>query len=137
MSDCHFALVDIKPRRLDYARQIAERILAKGFHPVPYGDLPPHLAAINRAQIAVQELAVRVVQERDPERVFQAMTLDPLTAMSCTLDQIREMTIELLEAHRALGLLSALDGKKLNPRAIMFDRKSDNPGLHVNPGSVS
>jgi alpha-galactosidase len=38
-------------------------------------------------------------QQADPELVFQAMCLDPLTASILTLDEIRSMTRELLEAH--------------------------------------
>lgn len=72
-----------------------------GIQPVHAGRLPPHLAAINRQQLAVQELSVLAVQQKDPEMVFQAMALDPLTGMSCTLDQIRAMTIELMQAHAA------------------------------------
>lgn len=70
-----------------------------GIQPIAMGALPAHLAAINKIQLNVQELAVRAVQTGDPELVFQAMALDPLTAMSCTLDQIRAMTRELMAAH--------------------------------------
>ena len=70
-----------------------------GIQPVRVGKLPMHLAAINTGQLAVQELAVKSVQTGNPEVVFQAMCLDPLTAMSCTLDEIRAMTIELMKAH--------------------------------------
>ncbi|MDA3957502.1 alpha-galactosidase [Oceanispirochaeta sp.] len=71
-----------------------------GIQPIKTGALPPHLAGINKAQLNVQELAVLAVQTGDPEYVFQAMALDPLTAMSCTLDEIRAMTRELLVAHK-------------------------------------
>lgn len=47
----------------------------------------------------MQELAVKAVQTKDSELVFQAMCLDALTAMSCTLDEIRAMTIEFMRAH--------------------------------------
>jgi alpha-galactosidase len=70
-----------------------------GIQPVHVGRIPDHLAAINSMQLSVQELAVKAVQTRDPELVFQAMALDPLTAMSCTLDQIRAMTRELMQSH--------------------------------------
>ena len=61
-------------------------------------------------------LTYEPVFERDPERVFQAMMMDPLTAMSCTPDQIRAMTIELLEAHREFTPI--LKGKSLAPNLI-------------------
>ncbi|MBI9102665.1 MAG: alpha-galactosidase [Spirochaetales bacterium] len=72
---------------------------ANGIQPVRIGKLPHHLAAINSNQLAVQELAVEAVHTGDPELVFQAMAMDPLTGMSCTLDEIRTMTIELMKAH--------------------------------------
>ena len=53
-------------------------------------------------QINHQRLAVEATLERDPEKVFQAMALDPLTGAVCTLDEIRAMTRELMAAHAAL-----------------------------------
>lgn len=93
---------------------------------------PPHLAAINSAQIAVQELAVRAVQEKDPERVFQAMAMDPLCAMSCTLDEIRAMTRELMAAHRQY--IPILDGKELADKKVMYTHKQQDKEKHIDPG---
>lgn len=107
-----------------------------GMHPLRVGALPPHLAAINTAQINVQRLAVRAVLERDPERVFQAMALDPLTAMSCTLDQIRAMTAELMEAHATMGLLDVLEGRAVRPRALMYEKKTTDAEEHVDPAEA-
>jgi alpha-galactosidase len=72
---------------------------ARGIEPLAVGDIPDHLAAINQTQINVQRLAVKATLESDPETVFQAMALDPLTAAVGTLDEIRAMTAELLAAH--------------------------------------
>jgi alpha-galactosidase len=105
-----------------------------GMQPVRVGALPPHLAAINRAQLAVQELAVRAVQERNPERVFQAMALDPLTAMSCTLDQIRAMTRELMEAHRPY--IPVFEGRLPSDRKVMYTLKQTDKEIHVDPGEA-
>ena len=105
-----------------------------GLQPVRIGSLPPHLAAINRAQIAVQELAVRAVFEQDSERVFQAIAMDPLCAMSCTLDQIRDMTCELLEAHRPYLPDDAYT--TLKPAKQMYKFKQDDREIHVDPGEV-
>ncbi len=105
-----------------------------GLQPIRVGALPPHLAAINRAQIAVQELAVRSVLERDPEMVFQAMALDPLCAMSCTLDQIRAMTCELMSAHR--DYVSIFDGAIPADRLIMHTRKQKDKEEHIDPGQA-
>jgi alpha-galactosidase len=105
-----------------------------GMRPLKYGSLPPHLAALNRAQIAVQELAVKAVQEKSTERVFQAMAMDPLCAMSCTLDQIREMTIELLDAHREY--IPVLDGVNLEGKVVMHAGDYHEKEAHHDPGEA-
>ena len=72
-----------------------------GIHPCAVGKLPPQLAALCRSNVAVQRLAVKGAIENDLERVRQAIKLDPLTAASCTLDEIDEMVDRLLEANAA------------------------------------
>jgi alpha-galactosidase len=49
----------------------------------------------------------------DPELLFSAIAMDPLTAAALSLKQIRDMTSELLEAQREL--LSQFGGKSLRP----------------------
>ncbi|MHA7984466.1 alpha-galactosidase [Rathayibacter sp. CAU 1779] len=73
-----------------------------GVQPTAIGDLPPQLAALNRTNIGVQNLAVRAALTGDRENVYHAVALDPLTAALLTLDEIRAMTDELLAAHDAL-----------------------------------
>jgi len=126
-------LIDNLPA--EAAVEVPIHVDKNGLQPIRVGELPPHLAAINRAQIAPQELAVRAVQERDPERVFQAMALDPLCAMSCTLDQIRAMTRELLEAHREYT--PVLKGKSLAEKPIMYSAKTDKAEQHIDPGELN
>lgn len=74
---------------------------SEGLKPEVFGNLPEHLAAINRNQANVQRLAVLAAESMDPEIVFQAMCLDPLTSAVLSLDDIRQMTQELLVAHEA------------------------------------
>jgi alpha-galactosidase len=69
-----------------------------GINPCFVGDLPPHLAAINRSNIAVQELAVRAALKVDREGAFHAIALDPLTAAVLSLEEIRQMVDEMFEA---------------------------------------
>ena len=90
-----------------------------GVQPIKVGEIPEHLAAINRTQVNVQKLAVLASQEADPEIVFQAMCMDPLTATILTLDEIREMTRELLEAHSSY-LPEEFEGKTLTSKALMY-----------------
>ena len=53
---------------------------AEGIHPTWVGALPAQCAALNMSNVAVQELAVQAVLERDREAPFHACALDPLTA---------------------------------------------------------
>lgn len=69
-----------------------------GVHPCYVGDLPSQCAALNRARIAGDELAVKAALELDRRAAEQAVALDPLTATVCTLDQIHDMVDELFVA---------------------------------------
>lgn len=69
-----------------------------GIHPMAVGELPPQLAALNRSNIAVQELAVRGVLERDREHALHAVMLDPLTAAALPLADTRAMFEEMWRA---------------------------------------
>ena len=102
-----------------------------GVRPLKVGRLPLHLAAINRMQINVQELAVQATLEQDAEGVFQAMCLDPLTASICTLDQIRAMTAELLEAHQKF--IPAFQGQSLSSKPVMVGSVSAEIEPHHDP----
>ena len=79
--------------------EVACSVDKNGLQPLRFGPLPEHLAAINRKQASVQHLAVIAAESMDPEVVFQAMCLDPLTSTVLCLDDIRSMTRELLSAH--------------------------------------
>jgi alpha-galactosidase len=70
-----------------------------GLHPCHVGDLPAQLAAINRTNVNVQELAVQSFLERDRDAAFQACALDPLAAATVGLDDLKKMTAELFEAN--------------------------------------
>ena len=72
-----------------------------GLHPTFVGDLPPHLAAMNQSNISVQSLAADAAFHADPEMVFWAIAMDPLTSSVLTLKEIRDMTAELFQAEAA------------------------------------
>jgi alpha-galactosidase len=80
---------------------------ARGIHPCYVGELPPQCAALNRSNIAVQELAVQAVMDADREAAYHAVALDPLTAACLSLPKIREMFDEMWEAEQ--DLLSYFD----------------------------
>jgi len=110
-------LIDNLPRGA--CVEVPCRVDRNGIQPLPVGRLPEHLAAINRNQINVQQLAVMAAEQGDPELVFQAMCMDPLTAAILTLDEIRAMTIELLEAHRPY-LPEHMRDRELAPKPLLY-----------------
>ncbi len=71
---------------------------AEGVHPTFVGPLPAQCAALNMSNIAVQELAVQAVLDRDREAAFHACALDPLTAAVVPLPKVRQMFDELWAA---------------------------------------
>ncbi len=66
--------------------------------PTKVGKMPSQLAALNRTNINVQELIVEAALTGNTEAVHYAVLLDPLTAAVCTLEQIRALVNEMLEA---------------------------------------
>ncbi len=102
-----------------------------GIQPMHYGFLPAHCAALNTTQINVQRLAVAATLNGDPERLFQAMALDPLTSMSCTLDEIRSMTRELMKAHKPY--IPCMKGKLPEKKKVMYTATADSVERHIDP----
>jgi alpha-galactosidase len=78
--------------------EVACLVDKNGIRPTVAGALPPQLAALNRAMINVQELAVFGSLKGDCEAIQHAVMMDPLTAAVCTLPQIRSMVDELFTA---------------------------------------
>jgi alpha-galactosidase len=50
--------------------------------------------------MAVHELVVQALLERDRQSALYALMLDPLTAAVCSLEEIRNMFDEMWEAQR-------------------------------------
>ncbi|RIK79576.1 alpha-glucosidase/alpha-galactosidase [candidate division KSB1 bacterium] len=63
------------------------------------GDLPEQCAALNRTNINVQLLTIEAALTRKRDAVYQAAMLDPHTAAELTLDQIRNLCDDMIEAH--------------------------------------
>jgi len=80
--------------------EIPVMVDGKGLHPLRVGRLPAQCAALNQSNVTVQGLIVDAALSGDPELAMQAIAMDPLAGAVCTLDQIRRMTAELLEAQR-------------------------------------
>jgi alpha-galactosidase len=70
-----------------------------GVRPTRIGDLPPQLAALNRAFLNVSELTVRAALEGRRDHVYHAAMLDPNAAATLTLGQIHDLVDDLIEAH--------------------------------------
>jgi len=72
----------------------------EGIHPCHIGDLPAQCAALIQPNIHVQELAVRGSVEKDKNKLFQSILLDPLTASICTIDEMQQMFEEMCEEEK-------------------------------------
>lgn len=71
-----------------------------GIHPSYVGDLPSQLAAMNRTNINVQELAVQAALKGDRRLAFQAIMMDPLTSAVCDIWNIQKMVDELFKKQK-------------------------------------
>jgi len=80
--------------------EVAVVVDKQGFSPTFFGNLPEQVAALCRSNMAVFELCVQGVLNKDREAVIHAMMLDPLSAAVCAPDEIRRMTEELFKAER-------------------------------------
>ena len=72
---------------------------ANGVQPTPVHDLPPHLTALMRTNVNVQELTVAALLEESRDHVYHAAMLDPHTAAELDLNQIHDMVDRMIEAH--------------------------------------
>ncbi len=70
-----------------------------GVRPQPAGDLPPQLAALNRAYLSTTDLVVRAAIEADPRHIRHAAMIDPATAATLTVDQIWQLCDDMVRAH--------------------------------------
>lgn len=66
-----------------------------------FGPLPPQLAALNRAHMAVHELVVEALLARNLQAARYALQLDPLTAAVCAPADIDAMFTEMWSAQRS------------------------------------
>lgn len=71
-----------------------------GIHPCYVGDLPEQCAAINRTNINVQRMTIQAARSRKKEDLYMAAMLDPHTAAELSMDEIKSMCDEMLEAHK-------------------------------------
>ncbi len=72
---------------------------SNGIQGTQVGTLPEQLAALNRTNINVHLLTIEAAVTRKKEHIYHAAMLDPHTSAELTLDEIRDMCDEMIEAH--------------------------------------
>src|SRR3954447_14590261 len=72
---------------------------AAGIEPQPVGALPRQLAALIQTNVNVQGLTVEAALTGRRDAVYQAAMLDPHTGAELSMDEIKTLVDDLLEAH--------------------------------------
>ncbi len=70
-----------------------------GIHPCHVGRLPVQLAAMNMTNINAQLLTINAAITQKREDIYMAAMLEPHTAAELSIDDIKAMVDELIEAH--------------------------------------
>ncbi|MBQ4626812.1 MAG: alpha-glucosidase/alpha-galactosidase [Clostridia bacterium] len=70
-----------------------------GIHPCHVGRLPVQLAAMNMTNINAQLLTIQAAVTQKREDIYMAAMLEPHTAAELSIDEIKAMVDELIEAH--------------------------------------
>lgn len=81
------------------AVEVPTLVDASGLQPTVVNDIPPQLIAMMRTNINVQDLTVQALLTENPEHIYHAAMLDPHTAAELDLQQIWDLTTDLLVAH--------------------------------------
>lgn len=81
------------------AVEVPTLVDANGLQPTVVADLPPHLIALMRTNLNVQQLTVEALLKEHKDHIYHAAMLDPHTAAELDLRQIRALIDELIAAH--------------------------------------
>ncbi|MCC5982867.1 MAG: alpha-glucosidase/alpha-galactosidase [Rhodobacteraceae bacterium] len=81
------------------AVEVPTLVDANGLQPTVVADLPPHLVALMRTNLNVQELTVQALLTENRDHIYHAAMLDPHTAAELDLRQIRALVDDLIAAH--------------------------------------
>ncbi len=71
-----------------------------GINPCVVGDLPEQCAALNRTNINVQLLTLQAARTLKKEYIYMAAMLDPHTSSELSIDDIRALCDDMIEAHK-------------------------------------
>jgi Alpha-galactosidases/6-phospho-beta-glucosidases, family 4 of glycosyl hydrolases len=72
---------------------------ANGINPCHVGKLPVQLAAMNMTNVNVHLLAIEAAVTKNRDYIYNAAMLDPHTSSELSIDAIRSMCDEMIEAH--------------------------------------
>jgi len=70
-----------------------------GVTPCHVGRLPEQLAALNRTNVNVHLLTIEAVVTKKKENIYYAAMLDPHTSSELSIDDIKNLCDDLIEAH--------------------------------------
>ncbi len=70
-----------------------------GITPCYVGKLPIHLAAMNISNISCQLMTIEAAVTKNREDIYRAAMLDPHTAAELSIEDIKKMCDELIDAH--------------------------------------
>lgn len=70
-----------------------------GLNPCFVGDLPEQCAALNRTNINVQLLTIKAAETLQKSYIYQAAMMDPHTSSELSIDDIKALCDDLIEAH--------------------------------------
>ncbi|MCL2637086.1 MAG: alpha-galactosidase [Oscillospiraceae bacterium] len=68
--------------------------------PIKVGSLPPALAVMNNITAGCEELAVEGSLTGNPQKIYEAICFDPLTSAVLSLEEIKQMTNEMLAKNK-------------------------------------
>jgi alpha-galactosidase len=71
----------------------------RGINPCHVGRLPVQCAAMNMTNINVQLLTIEAAVTRKKDHIYQAAMMDPHCGSELSVDEIRRMVDDLIEAH--------------------------------------
>ena len=71
-----------------------------GFSKCYVGKLPEQLAALNRSNIGCQLMTIEAAKSRKKEDLYMAAYLDPHTAAELSMDDVKSLCDDLLDAHK-------------------------------------
>lgn len=83
----------------DSVVEVACLVDKNGVQPTFVGEIPTQLAALNKTHINVHQLTVEAALTLKKDKIYQAALLDPHTSSELSIDDIKSMVDELIEAH--------------------------------------